>query len=127
MSNTKNTNNFCTNENDNEANSRVERYVKIGRDYPASFLRTLWNRTRVISATETESVFELDVTMEECNLSGNLHGGCIASIVDTLSTAALMGIHNNDIKREQEWLAWSIDRSHNSVYITGIFWGYYSC
>ncbi|CAG8457989.1 87_t:CDS:2 [Ambispora gerdemannii] len=93
MSNTKKSNNSFTNEK-NEANIRIEKWIEFGKDYPKSFLKEFWSRMRKISATETKSVFEFDVTEEECNLLGNLHGGCIASIVDTLSVATLMGNKN---------------------------------
>merc|ERR1711862_48943 len=56
---------------------------------PPSFDAVLKN-IRVISAEEGKCVCELTVTEEHQNRGGTLHGGLSATLVDTVTTCALM-------------------------------------
>ncbi|KAG9306226.1 hypothetical protein G9A89_016130 [Geosiphon pyriformis] len=81
--------------------ARVESHLLMIAKIP-HFMNDFWRRVRVVSANERQCVFEIDVTQEECNPMGTLHGGFIATIIDSLSSATQYGKKNG-------WIGVSID------------------
>ncbi|KAG5644800.1 hypothetical protein DXG03_007622 [Asterophora parasitica] len=45
-------------------------------------------------AASAETVFEIDVAKDMCNIFGNLHGGCAAYMVDPCSVSSLVVLGN---------------------------------
>jgi uncharacterized protein (TIGR00369 family) len=43
--------------------------------------------------------FTLQITQEMCNITGNLHGGCAATLIDDLTTVLLFAISQDGLYR----------------------------
>lgn len=44
--------------------------------------------------------FSLQITQEMCNFTGNLHGGCAATLIDELTTVLLLAISQEGLYRQ---------------------------
>ncbi|PBK67118.1 hypothetical protein ARMSODRAFT_959788 [Armillaria solidipes] len=71
-------------------NSREESYgAEVGRRLRLVEMN-IWGRDACGTAAQGQTIFEIDVEKDMCNVFGTLHGACAAYIVDPCSVSSLV-------------------------------------
>ncbi|KAK0443911.1 uncharacterized protein EV420DRAFT_1622822 [Desarmillaria tabescens] len=71
-------------------NSREESYgAEVGRRLRLVEMN-IWGRDASGTAAQGQTIFEIDVEKDMCNVYGTLHGACAAYIVDPCSVSSLV-------------------------------------
>ncbi|CAG8700468.1 4009_t:CDS:1, partial [Funneliformis caledonium] len=77
---------------DTNFKARLEKFNYYIKNLPPHdyFQKNIWDRTSLISFEHDKCIFEYVVDPKDCNSSGAIHGGFIASLIDIVSTAAIL-------------------------------------
>ncbi|RUS13305.1 HotDog domain-containing protein [Endogone sp. FLAS-F59071] len=78
-----------------------------------SYDRTVNKKLSIVQVSEGQLVCAITPTMEECNMLGNVHGGCMATLIDVCSTWAI-----KTMQGKHPWVAGGVSTDIHVQYVS---------